>query len=90
MDWRHLRELLDAAAKPYRELKNLCVWAKTNAGTGELDPYCVDTIIKRFEAVWGVKATHAGSNLDFAGLSRRRLEEKYDGRKSKAKKAQGR
>jgi hypothetical protein len=36
MDWRHLRELLDAAAKPYRELKNLCVWAKTNAGTGSL------------------------------------------------------
>ena len=36
MDWRHLRELLDAAAKPYGELKNLCVWAKTNAGMGSL------------------------------------------------------
>jgi DNA modification methylase len=32
MDWRHLRELLDAAAEAYSELKNLCVWAKTNAG----------------------------------------------------------
>src|SRR5665811_222820 len=30
MDWRHVRELLEAAATPYSELKNLCVWAKTN------------------------------------------------------------
>ena len=36
MDWRHLRELLDAAANPYHELKNLCVWSKTNAGMGSL------------------------------------------------------
>ncbi|MGE5162463.1 MAG: DNA-methyltransferase, partial [Sphingobacteriales bacterium] len=36
MDWRHLREVLDAAAKPYSELKNLCVWTKTNAGMGSL------------------------------------------------------
>ena len=36
MDWRHVRELLEAAAKPYSELKNLCVWAKTNAGMGSL------------------------------------------------------
>jgi 16S rRNA G966 N2-methylase RsmD len=35
MDWRHIREMLDAAA-PYRELKNLCVWTKTNAGMGSL------------------------------------------------------
>jgi ParB/Sulfiredoxin domain len=35
-DWRHIRELLEAAAKPYSELKNLCVWAKTNAGMGSL------------------------------------------------------
>ena len=35
MDWRHMREVLDAA-KPYSELKNLCVWAKTNAGMGSL------------------------------------------------------
>jgi DNA modification methylase len=35
-DWRHIRELLAAAAKPYRELKNLCIWAKTNAGMGSL------------------------------------------------------
>lgn len=33
IDWRHIREVLDAA-DPYSELKNLCVWAKTNAGMG--------------------------------------------------------
>ena len=35
MDWRHMREVLDASAS-YREFKNLCVWAKTNAGMGAL------------------------------------------------------
>lgn len=35
MDWRHMREILDAGGA-YSELKNLCVWAKTNAGMGSL------------------------------------------------------
>ena len=34
MDWRHMREVLDAAGETYKELKNLCVWTKTNAGMG--------------------------------------------------------
>jgi DNA modification methylase len=34
MDWRHARELLEAGAAVYDELKNICVWAKTNAGQG--------------------------------------------------------
>jgi DNA modification methylase len=34
MDWRHMREVLDAADKTYGELKNLCIWTKTNAGMG--------------------------------------------------------
>lgn len=34
MDWRHMGELLAAGAAVYSELKNLCVWAKTNAGQG--------------------------------------------------------
>jgi DNA modification methylase len=34
MDWRHMRELLDAGAHNKLELKNLCVWAKSNAGMG--------------------------------------------------------
>jgi DNA modification methylase len=36
MDFRHMREILDAGAAAYSELKNLCVWAKTNAGMGSL------------------------------------------------------
>jgi DNA modification methylase len=34
MDWRHMRELLEAGRVAYSELKNLCVWAKDNAGMG--------------------------------------------------------
>lgn len=34
MDWRHMRELLDAGALAFTELKNLCVWNKTNGGMG--------------------------------------------------------
>jgi DNA modification methylase len=36
MDWRHLTELLSAGAQAYTELKNLCVWTKTNGGMGSL------------------------------------------------------
>lgn len=34
MDWRHLREVLEAGEQAYSELKNLCVWAKDKAGMG--------------------------------------------------------
>jgi len=34
MDWRHLVEVQSAAEGIYSELKNLCVWVKTNAGMG--------------------------------------------------------
>lgn len=34
MDWRHLREVLDAGDAVYTELKNVCVWNKDNAGMG--------------------------------------------------------
>lgn len=34
MDWKHIREILDAADGVYTELKQLIVWAKTNAGMG--------------------------------------------------------
>ena len=34
IDWRHLHEILTAGRKVYTELKNLCVWVKTNAGLG--------------------------------------------------------
>jgi DNA modification methylase len=36
MDWRHIRELADAADEAYTELKNICVWSKSNAGMGSL------------------------------------------------------
>jgi DNA modification methylase len=34
MDWRHLLPLLNAGQQSYRELKNICVWVKSNAGMG--------------------------------------------------------
>ena len=36
MDWRHMAEVLAAATPAYTELKNLCVWSKTNGGMGSL------------------------------------------------------
>lgn len=36
MDWRHIFELLSAGRAVYDELKNLCVWNKTNGGMGSL------------------------------------------------------
>jgi DNA modification methylase len=188
MDWRHMRELLDAAERPYSELKNLCVWAKTNAGMGslyrsqhelvfvfkkgtaphannvelgrfgrnrsnvwnyagvntfsndrgndlamhptvkplamvadaildcskrggiildafagsgttliaaekperrgygiEIDPYYADTIIRRFDEVYGLKAVHVDSKLDFERLRNNRSEEKHHGQNAKAR-----
>jgi hypothetical protein len=34
MDWRHMRELLEAGEAAFTELKNLVVWNKTNGGMG--------------------------------------------------------
>src|SRR5690348_5906250 len=34
MDWRHMGELLVAGESAFTELKNLCVWNKTNGGMG--------------------------------------------------------
>lgn len=34
MDWRHVQELQSAARGYYTELKNLCIWVKTNGGMG--------------------------------------------------------
>ena len=190
MDWRHIRELLEAATKPYSELKNLCVWSKTNAGMGslyrsqhelifvfkkgtaphvnnvelgrfgrnrtnvwnypgvntfgkdrgtelamhptvkpvalvadaildcskrggiildvfagsgttliaaektgrrgygiEIDPHYTDIIIRRFDEVYGLKAVHAESKLDFERLTNERFKEKRYGQKAKNGKA---
>ena len=34
MDWRHMREMMAAGDSVFSELKNLCVWNKTNGGMG--------------------------------------------------------
>ena len=34
MDWRHMVEVLNAGEQVFSELKNLCVWNKTNGGMG--------------------------------------------------------
>jgi DNA modification methylase len=34
MDWRHMREVLAAGHSVFSQLKNLCVWNKTNGGMG--------------------------------------------------------
>jgi len=34
MDWRHVGELLAAGRAVFSELKNLCIWNKTNGGMG--------------------------------------------------------
>jgi len=34
MDWRHIGEMMEAGNAAYGELKNLVVWAKSNAGMG--------------------------------------------------------
>jgi len=186
IDWRHIRELLEAAEKPYSEVKNLCVWTKTNAGMGslyrsahelifilkngaaphinnvelgrfgrnrtnvwsysglntfgkgretelamhptvkplamvvdavldcskrggiildvfagsgttliaaektgrrgygiEIDPYYTDTIIRRFDEVFGLKAIHEESRRDFEAIKNHRSEEKRHGRSSR-------
>lgn len=36
MDWRHQGEVLAAARGTYTDLKNLCVWTKSNGGMGSL------------------------------------------------------
>ena len=36
MDWRHMGEVLDAGKRTFSDLKNICVWNKTNGGMGSL------------------------------------------------------
>jgi DNA modification methylase len=36
MDWRHMGEVLAASRGVFDELKNVCVWSKTNGGMGSL------------------------------------------------------
>jgi hypothetical protein len=36
MDWRHIKEIINAGADIFDEFKNLCVWNKDNGGMGSL------------------------------------------------------
>ncbi|MGE0409481.1 MAG: site-specific DNA-methyltransferase [Amphiplicatus sp.] len=36
MDWRHAHEMLVAGRAAFAELKNICIWNKTNGGMGSL------------------------------------------------------
>lgn len=36
MDWSHIGELQAAGARAFSELKNVCVWTKSNGGMGSL------------------------------------------------------
>jgi DNA modification methylase len=36
MDWRHIEELQEAGRNAFSELKNVCVWVKSNGGLGSL------------------------------------------------------
>lgn len=36
IDWRHARDMIEASAVGYSELKNICVWSKSNGGMGSL------------------------------------------------------
>lgn len=67
MDWRHLREILAAADGIYSELKNLCVWAKTNAGMGSF-------YRSQHELVFVFKAGRAPhiNNFGLGGMGRHR------------------
>lgn len=60
MDWRHMRELLAAGDAVFHELKNLCVWNKTNAGMGSFYRSKHELVF-----VWKVRA---GQHVNSFGL----------------------
>jgi hypothetical protein len=53
----------------------------------ELDPYYADTIVRRFEDAYGLKAVHVESELEFVKLSAQRLAsgKKSHGQKGKTR-----
>jgi DNA modification methylase len=67
MDWRRIKELLAAAATAYTEMKNLCVWNKSNAGMGSL-------YRSKHELVFVFKKGHAAhvNNIQLGRFGRHR------------------
>ena len=59
----------------------------------EIDSHYTDIIIRRFDEVYGLKAVHAESKLDFERLTHERSKDKRHGQKvekSKGHRARGR
>jgi DNA modification methylase len=86
MDWRHSWEMLNAGRSVYSELKNLCVWNKSNAGMGTFYRSKHELVfvwkagcashINNFEL--GQHGRHRTNVWDYAGITtigQRRLEE---------------
>src|SRR6185312_1989762 len=77
IDWRHLSEMLAAGNAVYSELKNLCVWNKTNAGMGSFYrskhelvfvwKYGTSQHINNFEL--GQHGRHRTNVWDYAGVN---------------------
>lgn len=80
MDWRHQSEMLAAGRAVYSELKNLCVWNKTNAGMGTFYRSKHELIyvwkngsgahVNNFEL--GQHGRHRSNVWDYAGISTQR------------------
>ena len=60
MDWRHLGELIAAGETVFSELKNVCVWNKTNGGMGSF-------YRSKHELIFAFKVGHA-PHLNTFGL----------------------
>jgi len=67
MDWRRIKELLAATVPLYTEMKNLCVWNKSNAGMGSL-------YRSKHELVFVFKKGHAAhvNNIQLGRFGRHR------------------
>jgi DNA modification methylase len=58
MDWRHMGEMLRAGQAVFSELKNLCIWNKTNGGMGTF-------YRSKHELVFVLKVGNAGHTNTF-------------------------
>jgi DNA modification methylase len=67
MDWRHAWEIMTAGRKVYRELKNICVWCKTNAGMGSFYRSQHELIF-----VWVKGSGHHVNNIELGRYGRSR------------------
>jgi hypothetical protein len=77
MHWRHMGEMLEAGTALYTELKNLCIWNKSNAGMGSFYRSKHELVfvwksgtaphINTFEL--GQYGRHRSNVWDYAGIS---------------------